>query len=178
MSKIRVVARYEKMGEPYIRVRLSDGRVIREHRFLMEQAIGRRLEPWEHVHHKDENKRNNVLENLEIKTASVHSRDHRPVAEKETLTCPICGQEFARTKRYLRSKRKQGHSTFYCGNSCSRTGRSQVGDSALPVRCVCPVCDKAFDVPSNQYRLRMRRSKAGRLGCSRTCGQKLGAMVK
>jgi len=169
-KKVHVVARYEKMGEPYIRVRLSDGRVVREHRFIMEQAIGRRLEPWEHVHHKDENKRNNVLENLEIKTNAEHTRGHRPVAPKEELICPTCSKSFTRTLRYLRSKRRLGHSTFYCGNRCSRT-RS-------PIECVCPVCDKAFGVPPNQYRLRMKRSKTGLLGCSRTCGQKLGAMVK
>ena len=176
MNEIRVVACYEKMGEPYIRVRLSDGRVLREHRFIMEQAIGRRLEPWKHVHHKDENKRNNALSNLEIKLNTDHVREHRPVAEKAELICPMCQMSFLRTKRYLRSKRKQGHTTFYCSNSCSRTGRAQTGDGA--VECSCPICGDEFSIPANQYKLRMKRSRTDKLACSRSCGSKLGAMVK
>ncbi len=47
-----------------------------EHRVIGELLAGRRLERWEHVHHKDENKHNNDPSNLEIMTASEHLRHH------------------------------------------------------------------------------------------------------
>lgn len=46
------------------------------HRILGEQIAGRPLLSSEVVHHKDENKRNNRLDNLEISTRADHSRTH------------------------------------------------------------------------------------------------------
>jgi len=37
-----------------------------EHRYVMEQALGRKLLPHESVHHKDKNGMNNALANLEL----------------------------------------------------------------------------------------------------------------
>lgn len=48
------------------------------HRLVMENHIGRKLETWEHVHHKDENKLNNDISNLEILTNSDHRKEHSP----------------------------------------------------------------------------------------------------
>jgi hypothetical protein len=39
----------------------------------MEQHLGRALEPWEHVHHKDGNKLNNELANLELVEIGEHA---------------------------------------------------------------------------------------------------------
>lgn len=39
---------------------------VREHRLVMEQVLGRHLEPSEVVHHKDGNKQNNHPDNLEL----------------------------------------------------------------------------------------------------------------
>lgn len=43
-----------------------------EHRSIGEAIAGRKLHPWEHVHHKDGNRHNNSPENLEV----MHARDH------------------------------------------------------------------------------------------------------
>jgi hypothetical protein len=48
--------------------------VMAEHRYLMEQAIGRKLERHEQVHHIDGNKTNNDLSNLVLITASQHNK--------------------------------------------------------------------------------------------------------
>lgn len=50
---------------------------IAEHVRVMELHIGRRLAPGECVHHKDRNRLNNAIENLELTTLSEHSRYHR-----------------------------------------------------------------------------------------------------
>ena len=45
-------------GKPYKRVA--------EHRLVMERVLGRRLHPWENIHHKDGNRQNNDPANLEV----------------------------------------------------------------------------------------------------------------
>jgi len=45
---------------------------IREHRLVMEQYLGRYLEPNELVHHKDGNKTNNNISNLYLTTRKKH----------------------------------------------------------------------------------------------------------
>jgi HNH endonuclease len=42
----------------------------------MEQHLGRELNPLEKVHHKDGNKLNNTIENLEVMTQADHMRHH------------------------------------------------------------------------------------------------------
>lgn len=53
-----------------------DGKRFYEHRYVMEQYLGRKLNRNEHVHHIDGNTINNVIENLELITASEHGRMH------------------------------------------------------------------------------------------------------
>ena len=48
-----------------------------EHRVVAEKALGRKLKNGEVVHHKDGNKHNNILENLEVTTQSNHINLHR-----------------------------------------------------------------------------------------------------
>ncbi len=49
---------------------------VKKHRWLMEQKLGRRLLPAEDVHHKDENKLNNDMKNLELISHGGHTRLH------------------------------------------------------------------------------------------------------
>ena len=54
-----------------------EGRKIREHRYIMEQHIGRKLESWEHVHHINGDSLDNRIENLEVLSNSEHQKKHR-----------------------------------------------------------------------------------------------------
>lgn len=49
------------------------------HVVLMEEHLGRRLGPDEVVHHRDEDKHNNDLGNLELMTRAEHARLHRQI---------------------------------------------------------------------------------------------------
>lgn len=92
------------------------------HRVLMENHLGRLLSSDEHVHHKDENKSNDVIENYELLTNAEHARRH--AAER----------------------------------------------AVEAIELVCPACKAEFTLAPNIYRLRLKRSSTGQLGCSRRCG--------
>lgn len=50
---------------------------IYEHRLVMEEVLGRLLEPHEVVHHRNQVKTDNRPENLELMTVSEHNREHK-----------------------------------------------------------------------------------------------------
>ena len=56
-------------------------RRVRQHRWVMENHLGRKLTRWEHVHHKDGNRLNNDISNLEIldhvEHALIHNAENR-----------------------------------------------------------------------------------------------------
>ena len=54
-----------------------NGKQVRLHRALMEAYLGRKLMPWELVHHRDGNKHNNELSNLAITIRGIHIKIHR-----------------------------------------------------------------------------------------------------
>ena len=57
--------------------RTPDGRKeIKYHRYIMEQHIGRKLLTTEIVHHKNHNKLDNRIENLQIMSRAEHNKEH------------------------------------------------------------------------------------------------------
>jgi len=54
----------------------ANGRYCFEHRLVMEKHLGRYLRPEERIHHKDHDKTNNKINNLELfKNTSEHSKN-------------------------------------------------------------------------------------------------------
>ena len=115
-----VIKRYIDNGKyGYIRVRLDDGTIMLEHRFVMEKHLGRKLRCGEFVHHIDENKHNNDILNLKITSNSEHVSQHVSGRGKvvAVFKCPICGKVFSRDRR--KSHLVKGGNATYCGRSCS-----------------------------------------------------------
>jgi hypothetical protein len=107
------------------------------HRKAAKIMLGRPLAPGETVHHIDENKENNDIDNLLVfKTNGDHIRFHNldpesrelllladgtyVCREKPTKICPCCGAAFAPSVR--RGKREQK----FCSHSCAAKSKSVI----------------------------------------------------
>lgn len=73
----------DKRGYQWLYVTENGRRVARRaHRVAMEAHLGRKLEPWELVHHKDGNPANNELANLEVTEWGAHTAEHHTGGRK------------------------------------------------------------------------------------------------
>lgn len=101
-------------------VKYSDGVGVSVtwHKYLYEQEYGH-LPYGTHVHHKNGDKSDDRIENLEAKTASDHARDHQPSALMQTYVCPWCSQSFERDDRTVRHNQKSNKKAGpFCSRSC------------------------------------------------------------
>lgn len=94
---------------------------ILEHRYVMEQFLGRKLKTNETVHHKDHDKTNNDISNLEILDVAEHSKLHGLERGREyvKLKCPWCNKIFEkpRNNTFL-CKPSNKYKCTCCSNSC------------------------------------------------------------
>ena len=73
-------------------------------RYLMSCHLGRYLSSEEHVDHIDNNKLNDVIENLQILSQLENNRKSNYKGLFSTFICPICSKEFNLDKRQAYGK--------------------------------------------------------------------------
>jgi len=103
-------------SQGYLRIKM-DGKWVLQHRYIIEQALGRALNIEEVVHHKNHNKQDNDLSNLRVMSTKEHSASHarRSVVD---LICPCCGSAFTRQGGKVNEAKKK-NMTMFCSRRCS-----------------------------------------------------------
>ena len=76
LPKFSKIHGFKKTNKPHHKYKYIyiNGKRIREHRWIMEQHVGRTLEKWEHVHHINGDSSDNRIENLVVLSNSEHQK--------------------------------------------------------------------------------------------------------
>lgn len=103
----------------YVMLKLADGTRMLEHRYVMEQQLGRALTSEDVVHHKNHVRSDNDLSNLELHDKASHGLLHAEerVAEVTTCVCESCGKLFERKATRLAFNKATGRVNL-CSKRC------------------------------------------------------------
>ena len=69
------------------------------------------------IHHKNERKRDNRIENLELVTHKTHNKLHKYRGDT-TIVCTECGEKFIKSLSYVEIRSRAGIPLF-CGRVCA-----------------------------------------------------------
>lgn len=85
-------------NHPHALKNCANAGYVMEHRLVMERHIGRYLSEDEVVHHKDRNRLNNDISNLQLMTIAEHSRLHS-WEDCDKKRCVVCDKEIPASRR-------------------------------------------------------------------------------
>lgn len=126
MILLKIISTYKcKDGRirAYCRDEYNNPKVISYPRILMEESLGRPLEPYEDVHHVDEDTDNNNINNLQIINHGVHQKLHSSKYFDKPTVCEICHKTFIwtseRQRLYYADLRRGKNRIISCSRKCS-----------------------------------------------------------
>lgn len=118
MLNVEILKRYEYKGK-YVKLKLKNGKVVDEHRYIYTNYLQRELKYNEVIHHINGDKTDNRIENLELKSRQKHAKEHQCVGRTMiNMTCNFCGKSFKKELTSVNHKKKKGQQNFYCSRSC------------------------------------------------------------
>ena len=111
-------------------------KVVSYPRLLLEEKLGRPLDPKEQVHHVDGNPLNNNADNLEVIMIGEHQKHHSTKYFDTEAVCGWCGKRFIWTavqqRRHVGNMGERKESPPFCSKSCSGSyGRRKQLDAGV-----------------------------------------------
>ena len=126
-------------GYRLIAIRVQGKRkLVLEHRYLIEQFLGRTLATKEHVHHINGDKLDNRLENLTVMPIGQHNTHHfrgkrfgnrhqapwnKGTAQYTVITCNVCGSQITRLAKHVKAQMRRNRipvCSFICRGKLGR----------------------------------------------------------
>lgn len=100
-------------------------RYVYEHHLVWWKNTGQVVPEGFDVHHKNEQKRDNRFENLELKEHTKHCGDHASERGEGLveIECGSCKKNFFKRKRHVEGSKKKGQKSFFCSNQCKFQGQ-------------------------------------------------------
>lgn len=149
------------------------GRYAYAHHLVWWQVHGMVPGPDEVLHHLNENKHDNRIENLCLLTRRAHGHHHGEKQRvEETVKCGFCGKPFSAASSRLAARRKRNAGKLFCSRSCGASGQRQDGDLThgtsscyLRRKCRCLLCREWNNARMQEYRAK-NRSKDATVGWS------------
>lgn len=93
----------------------QNGKMIRLHRLMMEEKLGRKLGKREHVHHINGDRLDNRLDNLTVMSNAEHASHHH-LKYPKIKVCVVCNQPFLTP---LKQRRRIKCCSWDCGQKLS-----------------------------------------------------------
>jgi hypothetical protein len=111
---ILVIAPEDYTGKKY------RNRYVYEHHLVWWQNTNSVVPRGYVIHHKNHNKHDNRIENLELMTDEKHKDEHTKERKKSLIKiiCFHCGKEGRKPGRNYRFALKKGKNRFYCSRNC------------------------------------------------------------
>lgn len=125
----------------------TENNYVLHHRIIMENYLGRLLKKNEVVHHKDGNKKNNKLENLQLLSDEEHKRKHQLEQGRlfVKLKCPWCGKIFE--KPHNNTHLSKGGTKTSCSKSCNgKFVRKKQMNNGLTIEMKQAISENVLDI--------------------------------
>lgn len=114
---------YRNDGRQHVCIVYDDGsrRTVSYPKYLMEQELGRELDPdLETIDHIDGDIDNNDFSNFRIIERSKHASEDAPRLKTEKFICPMCEIEFVpENMSRVATERKRNKAGPFCSKSCA-----------------------------------------------------------
>jgi hypothetical protein len=162
----RVVPPKEYVGPLYM------GRYCLEHHLVWWQHHRTTVPKGYVLHHKNEDPRDNRIENLELLTSAEHSSRHaahKTEAATVEMVCGNCGRGFTLVRSKVKTRLKQSLSgSLFCSQQCGAlkqhtTQQRDISHGTVVAysyhKCRCELCKRG-----QRERARLRRIKSKELG--------------
>lgn len=90
---------------------------VYEHHLVYWKHTGNLVPKTHVIHHKNGNKRDNRIENLELMKWNIHSSHHNPVKETN-IKCKYCNKSITVKDHNYRFRSKNNKLGIFCSRSC------------------------------------------------------------